>query len=372
MESLNLLIKPASSMCNMRCGYCFYRDISAKREQSSYGFMNESTLEQVMKHALQFADKECTIAYQGGEPTLIGLDFFKKSIEFQNKYNEKQIIIHNAIQTNGYCLDEEWAKFMAENHFLVGLSIDGTKDTHNAFRHDMRGCDTFNRIMKTTQLFNKHKVEYNILTVVNARTAKHIISIYNFYKKNHFLYLQFIPCLEPLGKESGGQTYSLTPKMYGEFLKNLFDLWYDDFTCGQEIHIDQFENYVGLLMGQVPSSCGMTGVCSLQNVIEADGEVYPCDFYVLDKYKLGNLNCCDFSDIYQKREEIKFIQESTSMDAKCQNCKFKMICRGGCRRYREPSQNGAYSLNHFCESYYMFFEYAIARLQDMAQYYLRR
>jgi len=356
----------------MKCTYCFYRDVAEKRKQYSYGFMKETTLENIIKQNFAFANKDCTIAYQGGEPTLIGLDFYKKSIELQKQYNCKHISVHNAIQTNGYCLNDDWARFFAENNFLVGLSLDGTKDTHNSFRHDKDDKDTFNRIMKTAGLFNKHGVEYNILTVVNSRTAKHINGIYNFYKKNHFRYLQFIPCLDPLGEEAGGHEYSLTPRIFGSFLKDLFDLWYQDFTCGYEIHIDQFENYIGMLMGQPSVSCGMNGICSIQNVIEADGEVYPCDFYVLDKYKLGNLNHCSFESVYQKRDELKYIEESTNSAPKCKTCPHEFICRGGCKRNREPFENGEYKLNYFCESYSMFFEHSLERLVRLAQHFSRK
>ena len=220
--------------------------------------------------------------------------------------------------------------------------------------------------MATVDIFNKYKVEYNVLTVVNSRTARRIDSIYSFYKKNNFTYLQFIPCLNPLGKENEKFDYTLTPKAYGEFLKTLFDLWYRDFTKGEEIHIRHFENYIEMMLGYPPESCGMSGICSEQHVVEADGQVYPCDFYVLDQYKLGNLNDCSFEDIKKKRDELKFVEISKSADEKCKSCKFMPICRGGCKRYREPLSNGNLSLNFFCDSYYNFFEHSIDRLSNLA------
>lgn len=217
MPPLNLLIKPASGACNLRCRYCFYYDLTEHREISSYGMMKPEVLEEVIRKALEYAEGECTIAYQGGEPTLAGLDFFRQSVLFQQKHNHKGLTIHNAIQTNGMALDEEWAKFLSKNNFLTGISVDGTSKTHDAFRKDPQDRDTFSRVMKTIRLFREHQVEFNILTVVNAYTAKQIQEIYRFYRAKNFRYLQFIPCLDPLGEEPGHREYSLTPKAYGEF-----------------------------------------------------------------------------------------------------------------------------------------------------------
>lgn len=372
MPPINLLIKPASGLCNLRCSYCFYHDITAKREQKSYGFMSDETLENVVKKALDFADDACTIAFQGGEPTLVGLDFYKRYIEFVALHNHKNLKINHAIQTNGFGLTAEWAEFFVANNFLVGLSLDGTKPTHDAFRHDNNGGDTFNATMQTISLFNRTGVQYNILTVVNSRTAKRIDSIYSFYKKQKFTYLQFIPCLNPLGEEGEKFEYTLTPKAYGEFLKTLFDLWYRDFSSGQAIHIRHFENYVEMLLGYPPESCGMSGVCGIQNVVEADGQVYPCDFYVLDRFKLGSLNECDFPLIDERRTELAFVEVSMQQDEKCKTCKHFHLCRGGCKRYREPETATGYNLNSFCSAYYDFFEYATTRLQKLAQEISRR
>lgn len=366
MPPINLLIKPASGLCNMRCRYCFYYDITQKRQQESFGFMDIPTMEAVIKKALAYSDDSCTFAFQGGEPTLVGLDFYKAVIEAEKKYNVKNVKIYHAIQTNGLDISEAFAKFLANEHFLVGISLDGTIHTHDAYRKDSKGEGTFYRIMKTIDLFNKYGVEYNILTVVNKKTASAVRKIYQFYKKNNFKYLQFIPCLDPLEEVAGNNEYSLTPTLYGEFLRTLFDLWYDDVSKGNEISIRQFENYIILLTGKQAESCDMNGYCSIQNVVEADGEVYPCDFFVLDAYKLGNLKYCDFEDINRRRKEIRFIEESFSHPDVCKECKYYGICRNGCKRHRVMSGDGS---NYFCESYKIFFEHALDRLKNMALFF---
>ncbi len=359
MPNINVLIKPASGMCNIRCSYCFYHDEAQNREIESYGFMSEETLEQVIRKTIDYSDTACTIAYQGGEPTLRGLDFFRKSIEYQNKYNVRNLKIENAIQTNGISLNDEWAEFLRDNKFLVGISLDGTSFTHDSFRMDGKGEGTFQKVMAAISLMKEYRVDYNILTVVNALTAKKASQIYEFYKQNGYKYLQFIPCLNPIGKSEERFPYSLTPKGYSQFLKTLFDLWYNDFQKGNIVHIQQFEGYIKMLLRMQPDVCGMSGICSCQHIVEADGEVYPCDFFVLDEYKLGNLKQVSFEEINRKRQELQFIEQSAIVHEDCSKCKYYAICRGGCRRLRNPK-------NTFCTAYYEFFDYAIRRLEKIA------
>lgn len=372
MPPISLLVKPSSGNCNMRCDYCFYYDITNNREQASYGFMNEETLEQMIKKVLSYAEGECTIAYQGGEPTLVGLPFFKKSLEYEKKYNIHGLTIHHALQTNGYHLTEQWARFLSDNHFLVGVSMDGCKETHNPYRKNAGGEDTFFDILKTIEMFRQYKVEFNILTVVNRRTSMKIRKIYQFYKKNHLDYLQFIPCLDPLGMEQGSREYSLTAELYGQFLKDLFDLWYDDLKKGKQPYIRQFENYLAILMGHRPEACDQSGVCNYQYVVEADGEVYPCDFYVLDEYKLGNLNNCTMDMIDEKRHETGFLEYSLTDHENCKLCRYYNICRGGCRRHRTIEEADGNHKNVFCESYQMFFDHALGRMTELARQLNRR
>lgn len=365
MYPLNLLIKPASVYCNFKCKYCFYEDISNNREIQSYGFMSTKILEEIVKKALRFAKDECTFTFQGGEPTLVGLDFYKQLIKFQKKYSKRGLKINNSIQTNGYVIDKEWAKFLKNNNFLVGISLDGTKEINDSYRIDANREGTYDKILETILLLDRYKVEYNILTVVTSKVAKNIKSIYEFYKENNFIYQQYIPCLDPIGEERGNYEYSLTPELYGEFLKDLFDLWYEDIKNGKFVYNRYFENIVGIIKGFRPEACGMMGHCTIQNVIEANGSVYPCDFYVLDEQRIGNIIEEDFNDLEIKRKESKFIKSSLKVDDTCLECKWKNLCRGGCRRDRDENMDGNLSLNYFCESYKAFFEYAIDRITKL-------
>ena len=186
MPVLNLMIKPASSNCNLRCKYCFYHSLAKSRKIKSYGNMDVSLLEKIVEKGLFYAEQNCTFAFQGGEPTLVGLNFYKKLIEFELKYNYKNLSIINAIQTNGIKIDEKWAKFLSENRFLVGISLDGPKEIHDRSRIDNQSKGTFKKVMETINLLNKYKVEYNILTVVTSLVARHTNKVYNFFKQHGF------------------------------------------------------------------------------------------------------------------------------------------------------------------------------------------
>lgn len=372
MPPISLLIKPASSNCNLRCKYCFYHSVAESRDTKSYGVMDMDTLETMVKKTLEFADGVCTFAFQGGEPTVAGLDFFKKLIEFEKKYNTKRVKIQNALQTNGIVIDDEWAKFLAENEFLVGLSLDGPKDINDEYRVDANNEGSFMRVMKTVDLFNKHKVEYNILFVVSGHAAKHVNKIYNFFKKHDFRYQQFIPCLDPLDEVPGGHEYSLTPEKYGVFLKSLFDKWYNDIIKGDMISIRYFDNLIGMFMGYRPEACGMLGQCSCQFVVEADGSTYPCDFYVIDEWYLGNIKDMGFEEMRNSETGKRFVEVSKFIDPECRQCRWANLCRGGCRRNREPFVDGKPVLNYFCPSYKEFFNYAGDRLYEIARIIMKK
>ncbi len=372
MPPLSLLIKPASSNCNLRCKYCFYHSIAESRTQSSYGIMSRDMLEILVKKALEYAEGSCTFAFQGGEPTLAGLDFYKELVELQKKYNSKNVKINNSIQTNGMVIDDQWSRFLAANKFLVGISLDGPKDIHDMNRVDTLEAGSFNQVMNTIGLFNEYGVDYNILTVVNAVTARHISKVYNFFKKNNFKYLQFIPCLDPLNEMPGGQDYSLTPARYSRFLNTLFDLWYQDFISGNGVSIRYFDDLTDMLTGYPPSSCGMAGFCTCYYVVEADGSTYPCDFYVIDEWYLGNIRDSGFDEMRKSQNGIGFVEVSKNIDPECRKCRHFQLCRGGCRRTREPFENGKPILNYYCSAYKDFFDHSEDRLKRIAQYLVRR
>lgn len=368
MPPISVLMKPVSGMCNMQCDYCFYMDEMQNRRKMSYGVMSEQTLKNSIRKTLLRAEGVVSYTFQGGEPTLRGIEFFEHAVEYQKQYNKKGIRIENALQTNGYLLDEDWCRFLKKNLFLVGLSVDGTKETHDAYRHDKNGEPTFERVKHAAELMDQYGVAYNILTVVNQNVAAHIGEIYQFYKEQNWQYQQYILCLEPLGKERGQEEYALSAKQYGRFLVELFELWYPDWKKGKQPYIRQFENYIGILRGYQPESCEQRGSCGIMNVVEADGSVYPCDFYMLDEYYLGNFNENRLDDINAKREEIGFLETSGQLQRTCKECVYYKICQGGCQRNRQWDIVNTGYKNFFCEGYRFFFEQCIDRLHEIASY----
>ena len=369
MPPLSLLIKPASGSCNMRCRYCFYVDETENRAVALRGRMSEETMHTLVDKALAYADGECTFSFQGGEPTLAGLGFFRAMSDYVAAHpNPKGIRVRWSIQTNGYALDEDWCRWLRDNRVLVGISLDGPKEIHDRCRVDAEGKGTFQKVMQSIHLLEKYSVEFNILTVVSAANARRAGQVYNFFKKQGFAYQQYIECLDPLGEEPGGHDYSLTPERYEAFLKTMFDEWYRDVSAGYYVYNRYFENLLMILTGQQPESCSLRGVCQAQWVIEADGSVYPCDFYALDEWRLGNINTDSFAGMEQKRRESGFIAQSARVPDTCRSCRWAMLCRNGCRRNRAEDTGQ----NRFCAAYQGFLEYAYPRLQELAQAILRR
>ena len=367
MPPIHVMLKPASGLCNMRCSYCFYADEMEKRSRKDYGFMSLGTLENVVRRVLEFAEGSCTIAFQGGEPTLAGLDFYRELLRLEKEYNVRKVSVSHALQTNGYALDQEWCAFFAKERFLIGLSVDGIKATHDAYRKDAAGADTYFHTLEAAKMLDRAGADFNVLTVVNGKTAPKIRRIYEQYRKLGFRWQQYIACLDPLGERQRGE-YSLTPEAYGEFLIDLFELWHLDLQKGEQPYIRQFENYVGILVGRQPESCEQRGLCSLQSIVEADGSVYPCDFYCLDEYCLGNLNDDDMGTIIDRLRESRFIQDSVNHDEECRNCSYFFVCRGGCRRHRETEWEASEERgrNRFCKSYKMFFGACLPALREIA------
>lgn len=366
MPPLSLLIKPASGSCNLRCKYCFYADEAENRSFPSLGRMTPHAMCAIADKALAYADGECTFAFQGGEPTLAGLDFYRHLTSHVSACpNPRGVRVRYAFQTNGTLLDDSWARWFAENRVLVGISLDGTKDIHDRYRVDAEGKGTFQRVMASIRLLERYQVEYNVLTVVTAAAARSGQKIYRFFKKSGLDYQQYIECLDPIGEAPGQHEYSLTPERYGVFLKSLFDAWYLDMKAGRYVYNRYFENLLMAIAGQGMESCNLRGFCGPQWVIEADGSTYPCDFYALDQWRLGNILSDSFAAMEARRQELGFVALSKSIPAECRACKWFPLCRNGCRRNRELAGPDASGKNYFCSAYRSFLEYAYPRLVEV-------
>ncbi len=362
MPALNLMLKPASSACNLRCAYCFYADEARNRRVSDYGIMPWPVAQSVIDKAMEAAEGAVSFLFQGGEPVLAGMDFYRRFTEYAESRRPEGLAVQYAIQTNGTLLDQEWCTFFAENHYLVGLSLDGDMDCHDRFRRDGAGKGSFERVMNAARLLEQSGVEYNVLTVVTGYLAERIDSVFPALCKGGFHFQQYIPCLDPLGEERGKRDYSLSPAGYEAFLKKLFDLWYGELEQGRYWSVRYFDNLVWMLMGNCPAQCSMVGRCMPQYLVEADGSVYPCDFYGLDEYRLGNICKDSWQELDRERARTGFAEASAQVPAACGACRWYGLCRNGCRRERLPEgeQPGR---NYYCQAYVGFFEYAWPRLR---------
>lgn len=336
MKSLNVMIKPASSLCNMRCKYCFYADVSSRREIKSNGIMSDETRDVILNKVETNLDNgdHVQFIFQGGEPTLAGLPFFRDFISIVKKW-EKNISVSYALQTNGLLIDEEWCKFLKENRFLVGVSLDILPDCHDEARRDPKGNGTYKRILDSIHLLDKHEVQYNVLCTLTNALARYPQKVWNRLVKLGIKYVQFTPCLDELDEQEHSP-YSLSPKRFASFYINMFRFWYDAYMKGDFISIKLFDDIINLMVLGRPTSCGMNGVCQPQLVVEADGSVYPCDFYCLDEYKLGNfLKVSSIAELLNEERVQNFVNRPHSRPQLCNMCPYLAFCGGNCKRMQK-------------------------------------
>ncbi|ADG70156.1 radical SAM/SPASM domain-containing protein [Brachyspira murdochii] len=340
MNNVSVLIKPSSSLCNIKCKYCFYIDEAKNRKIENNGIMTEKVMTAIIDKVLQNADKNVLFSFQGGEPTTAGIEYFNSFIDYVNNRNKKNINVKYSIQTNGILIDDKWGELFKKNNFLVGLSFDMIKDIHDKYRTDKIGNATYNKVLETKKLFDAFNIEYNILTVLTSKLSKYPKDVYKKIKKLNLKYTQFIPCLSDINSNDNN-TYSITPKEFSNFYKEIFSLWKEDFFNNIYYSIQFFDNIIPLFGGgYAPMTCGINGICTNQMIIESNGDVFPCDFYCLDNYKLGNIADEDFDNIFYNQKAKDFINEKTDIinndDYKlCRSCRYFKICKLGCKRMLE-------------------------------------
>lgn len=337
MKRISILIKPASSLCNIRCKYCFYADVSSLREVKSYGKMTKETGEKMVPNLFKDLNDgdELHLAFQGGEPTLAGLNYFKHVIHCV-KQQTKKVNVSYAIQTNGMIINEKWCQFLKENNFLVGLSIDGTPNFHDKNRLDAKQNGTFHRVLQTKKLFDQYEIAYNVLCVVTEELSYHAKEVFDFIQQQGISYIQFIPCLAELNATEPN-SYALTPQGYARFYREMLSYWQKELAKGHYFSIKQFDDIINLLVRHQVTACGMLGNCQIQYVIEGDGSVFPCDFYALDEYYLGNICEIGLKEMFLSKVSKRFLcsRPTAALPKMCEQCPFYQMCRGGCKRLNE-------------------------------------
>lgn len=331
------------------------------------GKMENATVEEILQKTQDFLTPGgmLSILFQGGEPTMIGLPFFREFVQKTRVLQSSKIQVSFSIQTNGILLDEEWVRFFKQEQFLVGLSVDGCPDIHDDLRVDPQGKGTWARVLEAKDLLLRYQVDYNVVCVVTDGCARQPARVYQQMKDLGTPYLQFIPCLDPMEQERGSQSWSLKPGKYGVFLCKLFDLWYQDLLKGRYYSIRLFDDYLHLLLGEPGSTCSTCGKCGSYLLVEGDGSCYPCDFFALDEWNLGNIREKSIPELLQGEKAREFLQRSIKKPEECGRCSYQPLCNGGCSNDWYRDENGNH--NYFCASFQMFFEKKLPKLKEAAR-----
>ncbi len=361
--AFQVMVKPRGAICNLDCQYCFFLRKERLYPESSFR-MPEELLDDYTRQMIEAQRvPEVTFAWQGGEPTLMGLDFFRKAVAFQHKYRKPGMRVRNAFQTNGTLLDDEWGEFFRQNDFLVGLSLDGPRRLHDAYRVDKGGKNTFDRVMAGLKILQKHQVEYNILACVSSANAPHALDVYRFFRDEAGAqYLQFIPIVErenETGYQEGTRvtTRSVTGRQYGRFLIEIFNEWVRR-DVGR-IYVQLFDVCLAVWVGEKAGLCIFEETCGTALALEHTGDLYSCDHFVEPGYFLGNIRQTPLEELVVLNKQVKFgLDKRDSLPEYCRRCEVRFMCNGGCpkdRILRTP--DGEPGLNYLCEGFKAFFTY---------------
>lgn len=395
VRRMHVMIKPTGALCNLDCTYCYYlskQQLLGKPEQWQ---MPDTVLESFIRQYFEGQNhKEVVFSWQGGEPTLLGLDFFKKVITLEKKYCPPHVRCENDLQTNGTLLDDAWCKFLYDENFLVGLSIDGPKLLHDTYRKDKFSQGSFDRVFRSSNLLRKHKVNFATLSCVNRVTAKHPLEVYRFLRdKVGSKRIQFIPIVEPIGfqqvapqqwdtrimPELGStgarpgangsvvEEWSVDPDDWGDFLCSVFDEWYRK-DLGR-LYVNFFESAVATWMGQVSPLCTQSPMCGKGLALEVDGSVYACDHYVYLEYCIGNLQETPLSEMaYSTRQEKFGKTKEGLLPQYCRECEYQFACFGECPKNRFiKTPQGEVGLNYLCSGWRKFFSHIDRPIQGIVR-----
>lgn len=360
----SVLIKPAGPDCNMACAYCFYSAKAALFGDAPRHRMSLETLEELIRQVMSQSGEEVSLGWQGGEPTLMGLDFFQKAVDLEQEHGQGQTV-GNGLQTNGLLLDSAWASFLRRYNFLVGLSIDGPEHVHNHYRRLAGGGPSWAKVSDRAKLLLDAGVAVNALAVVNDYSAGHAAETYDYFKSTGLEHMQFIPCVET-APNGHAAPFSVSGQAYGQFLCTIYDLWRADFRNGfATTTVRFFDSVFYTYLDMEAPECLFHKECGPYVVVEHNGDVYSCDFFVEPRWRLGNIAQGRLSDMLNSGLQTSFGRQKAELPDQCRKCRWLKYCRGGCLkdRLRDPADGG---LNHFCAAMKIFFEHADADLRDLA------
>jgi uncharacterized protein len=361
--SRSLLIKPVSGDCNLHCTYCFYHERSTDpyRDERRHR-MSPEVLERVIAQGMALDRRQATFGWQGGEPTLAGLDFFRQVVELQKKHGAAGQVVSNGLQTNGLLLDPEWARFLRQYNFLLGVSLDGPALLHDHYRITTSGSPTQRRVLDVLRMLGQWGVEFNILAVVNRLTAERGAEIYDYLVTEGFDYLQFIPCVE-VDPQTGELTdFSVTAEQFGDFLCAVFDRWYNG--GDPRTSVRDFDAILAVYAGQEAPMCCYQPECGSYVVVEYNGDVYPCDFYVREDLRLGNVMDTPLEKLFAGEGLRRFAGAKADPRPECQVCAWFTLCQQGCPRFVGVCGQRSHYL---CRAYQRFFAHSQAGFMELRE-----
>jgi uncharacterized protein len=373
LRAFHIMAKPTGSDCNLNCAYCFFLKKEGLYPDSDFR-MSEEVHDAYIRQLMETHHvPQVTVAWQGGEPTLMGLDFFRRSVEIQKKYQKPGTSIENTFQTNGILLNDQWCQFFHENNFLIGLSLDGPKELHDVYRKDKAGHGTFDRVVRAVRLLQKHKVEFNILCTVNSKNADHPLNVYRFFRDElGAQYIQFIPIVErdnQTGFQEGNKVTdrSVIASQFGLFLINIFDEWVRR-DVGKTFVLN-FDGALAGWLGEAGTVCIFGPTCGQGMALEHNGDLYSCDHFVEPKHFIGNIMKKSMAEIASSEKQRKFGQDKKdTLPQYCRECDFIHICNGECPKNRfVKSPDGQEGLNYLCDGYKAFFKHADKPMWIMAE-----
>ena len=372
LRAFHVMAKPAGARCNLDCAYCFFLKKEALYPGSDFR-MSDEVMEAHIRQTIEAHEvPEVTIAWQGGEPTLMGLDFFRRAIEVTKRHQKPGTTVEHTIQTNGVLLDKEWCEFLHDNKFLVGLSVDGPREMHDAYRRDKAGKSVFAKVVHAARLMQQHRVEFNILCTVNAVNSRHPLEVYRFFRDElKASYLQFIPIVERVN-ESGFQEgaavteRSVRSEQYGRFLIEIFDEWVKR-DVGK-MFVLTFDGVLASWLRGNSSLCIFQPTCGQGVALEHNGDVYSCDHFVEPRHLLGNILRSPLAELVNSDKQRQFGRDKTgTLPGHCRRCPFLFTCHGECPKNRVlTTPDGEAGLNYLCSGLKAFFDHTQRPMKIMA------
>ena len=380
-KPLYVMLKPAGAHCNLACKYCYYLEKNKLYLTAQRHLMSDEMLEQFTREYIEAQTmNQVLFTWHGGEPLLRSIDFYRKALSLQQKYAGSRRI-DNVIQTNGTLLTDEWCEFFAQNHWLVGISIDGPQPDHDHYRLTAAGKPSWKKVMQGIKLLKKHGVEWNAMAVVNAYNANHPLEFYRFFKENGCQFLQFTPIVERLTRHEDGRTLasladkdeislseaSVAPEQWGYFLCAIFDEWVRK-DVGK-IFVEIFDCTLANWMGISPGICAYSKECGHAGVMEHNGDVYSCDHFVFPEYKLGNIRDHSLIDMLYGEQQQEFSRlKHSSLPRQCKECDMEFACHGECPKNRfMKDKYGDSGLNYLCPGYYHYYQHVAPYMDYMKQ-----